>query len=54
MDVGSDVDRREGIRGGSESNEGLPNEASSSSSVDSGDRGLAAKSFESSGALGGS
>jgi hypothetical protein len=54
MDAGSDVDRREGIRWEFESNEGLPNGDPSSSSVDSGDRGLVAKSFESSGALGGS
>lgn len=54
MVAGSDVDRREGIRGLlEESSEGLPKGGSSSSSVDSGDRGLVAKSFESSGALGG-
>ena len=54
MDAGSDVDRRVGIREVlEESKEGLPNGDLSSSSVDSGDRGLVAKSFESSGALGG-
>lgn len=53
MDAGSDVVRREGIRGGLESNEGLPRGDSTSSSVDSEDRGLVPKSFESSGALGG-
>jgi hypothetical protein len=54
MEVRSDVLRSEGIREiFEESNEGLPNGDSSSSSVDPGDRGLVAKSFESSGALGG-
>jgi hypothetical protein len=57
MDVvplGSDIDRRDGTLGVLEaSNEGLPNGDSSSSSVDSGDRGLVAKSIDSSGALGG-
>ena len=56
MDAGSDVDRSEGIRGVlvfEESKERLPNGDSSSSSVDSADRGLVAKSFASSGALGG-
>lgn len=59
MEAESDVLRSEGIRGVfkglEESGEGLPNGDSSSSSpvVESGDRGLVAKSFESSGASGG-
>jgi hypothetical protein len=58
MEAESDVLRSEGIlgvfEGLEESSEGLPNgDSSSSSSVDSGDRGLVAKSFESSGASGG-
>ena len=62
MEAESDVLRSEGIlgvfEGLEESSEGLPNgdsssSSSSSSSVDSGDRGLVAKSFESSGASGG-
>jgi hypothetical protein len=57
MEAESDALRSEGIRGVleglDESSEGLPNGDSSSSSVDSGDRGLVAKSFESSGASGG-
>jgi hypothetical protein len=51
--VGSDVDRREGIRGVfANSGEGLTAGESSSSSVVEGERGAIAKSMESSGAAG--